>query len=131
MHQSHQADGPRDGRSPQDDADDRWEGADPTDAMVAVVRRSSYDPEALTGGAAEMTRFERVHAAQPGYAGNVVVDLGEGERIVVTLWASEEHASAARTALAPVVRELLGPLERAPSQLLGVGRVISTDLEAE
>ena len=47
---------------------------------------------------------------------------------MITLWASEEHAAAARTALSPVVRELLEPLERAPSQLLGVGRVFRTDL---
>lgn len=96
--------------------------------MMAVVRRSSNDPDALESGRAQMARFERIHAAQPGYAGNVVVDLGDGEWFVVTLWASEEHAAAARTELTPVVRELLEPMERTPSRLLGVGPVVTTDL---
>lgn len=103
-------------------------GPTAADAMIAVVRRSAYDPEALARGQAQMARFERIHAAQPGYAGNVVVDLGDGDRFVVTLWASRQHAAAARTALGPVVRELLEPMERSPSRLLGVGPVVTTDL---
>lgn len=97
--------------------------------MQAVVRQGSYDPDALAASGELMEEFERVHAAQPGYAGNVVVDLGDGERILVTLWDSEQHAAEARPVLGPVVQTLLGPLERAPSQLLGAGPVIRSDLE--
>jgi hypothetical protein len=97
--------------------------------MQAVVRQGYYDPDALAASGELMEEFERVHAAQPGYAGNLVVDLGGGERILVTLWKSERHAAAARSALGPVVRDLLGPLERAPSRLLGAGPVIRNDLE--
>lgn len=96
--------------------------------MQAVVRKTDYDPAALAGGDDRMRQFEHVHAAQPGYAGNAVVDLGDGQRITITLWESKEHAAAARQALGPVVQELLGPLERTPSRLLGVGDVVSTDL---
>lgn len=104
------------------------EGPAAASPMMAVVRHSAYNPDALTRGRGQMAQFERIHTAQPGYAGNIVVDLGDGERFVITLWGSEEQAAAARTALAPVVRDLLEPLERAPSRLLGVGPVITTDL---
>lgn len=96
--------------------------------MQAVVRQASYDPEALASSPELMAEFERAHAAQPGYAGNLVVDLGEGERILVTLWDGEEHAAAARATLGPVVQQLLGPLERVPSRLLGAGPVVRSDL---
>lgn len=98
------------------------------DRMQAVVRQASYDPEALASSPELMAEFERTHAAQPGYAGNLVVDLGEGERILVTLWDSEEHAAEARATLGPVVQQLLGPLERVPSRLLGAGPVVRSDL---
>ena len=96
--------------------------------MRAVIRRAHYHPEALATGQERLTEFERVHAAQPGYAGNLVVDLGGGERLLVTLWASDSEAGAARSQLGPVVQELLGPLERAPSDLVGTGPVIRCDL---
>lgn len=104
------------------------EPAAPPQPMQAVVRQASYDPAALADGGDRMQQFERAHAAQPGYAGNAVVDVGEGERIMITLWESQEHAAAARQALGPLVQELLAPLERTPSRLLGVGDVVATDL---
>jgi hypothetical protein len=97
--------------------------------MQAVVRRAHYDPAALRADPQPMVEFERVHAAQPGYAGNVVVDLGGGERILITLWEDEAAATAARTTIGPVVQELLTPVERAPSELLGAGPVLRSDLE--
>jgi hypothetical protein len=96
--------------------------------MQAVVRKVSYDPKALAEASEQVREFERIHAEQPGYAGNVVVDLGDGERIMITLWETPEDAAAARSALGPVVQELLAPLERAPSHLLGAGEVIRTDV---
>lgn len=123
------SDGVRETQPPDDAARHPLRGGPVTPGRtMAVVRRSSYDTDALARGRAQMARFERIHAAQPGYAGNVVVDLGKGERLVVTLWASEEHAAAARGKLTPVVRELLEPMERTPSRLLGVGPVVTTDL---
>lgn len=100
----------------------------PRGPMQAVVRMTDYDPAALADAGDRMRQFERAHAAQRGYAGNAVVDLGDGERIMITLWESKEHAAAARSALGPVVQELLAPIERTPSRLLGVGEVIATDL---
>lgn len=96
--------------------------------MQAVVRHAHYDPDRLAASRERMEEFERVHSEQPGYAGNVVVDLGGGERILVTLWETERHAAAARSTLGPVVQELLAPIERRPSDLVGVGPVVSTDL---
>jgi hypothetical protein len=104
------------------------DGRDHEAAPVAVVRVASYDPDALRTGRDRMEAFERAHASQPGYAGNLVVDLGGGKRVMVTLWDDPEHAARARDALGPVVREQLGPLEREPSRLLGVGPVQRTDL---
>lgn len=101
---------------------------EPPGRMQAVVRQASYDPEALASSPELMAEFERAHADQPGYAGNLVVDLGEGERILVTLWNSEQDAAAARATLGPVVQRLLGPLERVPSRLLGAGPVVRSDL---
>lgn len=109
--------------SPAEAADDR--GAQ----MQAVVRRAHYEPAALAASAETMAEFERVHAAQPGFAGNIVVDLGDGERLLVTLWEDEGAATAARTTLGPRVQELLGPLENMPSELVGAGPVVRSDLE--
>ncbi len=99
-----------------------------TSPMQAVVRHNVYDPEALAARPDVIDEFDRVHAAQDGYAGSAVIDVGDGERIMVTLWDSEMHAAAARSELGPVVQRLLRPLEREPSRLLGTGPVISTDL---
>lgn len=97
--------------------------------MQAVVRQGHYDPEALTGSQDRMSEFERLHAAQPGYAGNIVVDLGDGERLLVTLWRTDGDAAAARSELGPAVQELLRPLERKPSELVAAGPVVRCDLE--
>jgi len=96
--------------------------------MQAVVRTADYDPERVAASPERIDEFERVHERQPGYAGNVVVDLGGGKRFMITMWQTSEHAAAAREALGPVVGRLLAPLERSPSRLLGVGDVITTDL---
>ena len=66
--------------------------------------------------------------AQPGYVGSVVVDLGEGRRFVLNLWETERRSASAFQVLAPEVGRLLGPLMAAPSQLIGAGPVLSSDL---
>jgi len=96
--------------------------------MYAVMRLNSFDPTLLAASRDKLEEFDRVHAAQPGYVGGVVVDLGEGRRFVLNLWESEERSAAALSVLGPEVGRLLGPLMAGPSELIGVGTVISSDL---
>ena len=98
--------------------------------MYAVARRNHFDPAALARDSERFDEFQRVHAGQPGYAGNLLVDLGDGELFTVTLWDTEEHARAAFSALGPVVQRMLEPLMNAPSELVATGHVLSTDLPA-
>ena len=47
---------------------------------------------------------------------------------MLSLWESEEHSAAALSILGPEVGRLLEPLMSHPSELVGAGTVISTDL---
>jgi hypothetical protein len=96
--------------------------------MYAVLRLNSFDPAKLAVSADRLEEFDRIHAAQPGYVGSVVVDLGAGRRFALNLWETEQHSAAALQILAPEVRRLLGPLMAGPSQLIGAGPTISSDL---
>ncbi|HEX5505306.1 MAG TPA: hypothetical protein VFW96_21995 [Thermomicrobiales bacterium] len=96
--------------------------------MYAIVRESTYDVAKLAQAGAQLAEFQNLHAARPGYRGNVVVDAGEGRRLTVTLWETEDQAAAARAALEPKIRRLLGPLQAGPSRVIGVGGVVATDL---
>ena len=96
--------------------------------MYAVLRLNSFDPVKLAVSADGLEEFDKIHAAQPGYVGSVVVDLGEGRRFVLNLWETEQHGAAALQVLGPEVGRLLGPLMAAPSQLIGAGPVLSSDL---
>ncbi len=97
--------------------------------MYAVVRLNSYDPNNnLADAADQLEQFDKLHAAQPGYAGTVVVDVQTGRRLVLNLWESEEHSAAALSGLGPEVGWVLNPLMSNPSELVGVGTVIFTDL---
>lgn len=100
----------------------------PRGEAYAVLRSTRYDPNALAEASAELQDFQRIHAAQPGYAGNIVIDAGDGTRFTLTLWESEQHAARAREALGPVVQQLLDPLMDEPAQLLAVGNVLASDL---
>jgi hypothetical protein len=60
--------------------------------------------------------------------GSVVVDREEGRRFLLNLWESEEHSAAALSVLGPQVGRLLGPLMSSPSEFIGAGNVISSDL---
>ena len=44
--------------------------------MYSVVRENFYDSGKLSRADKEMKEFQSIHAAQPGYRGNIVVDLG-------------------------------------------------------
>ena len=93
--------------------------------MYAVLRRNTFDPDKLAASAGALKEFDRLHAKQPGFAGAIVVDLGDGRRFAVNLWNGPERARAAVEVLAPVVGRLLVPLMAAPSELLGAGPVLS------
>jgi hypothetical protein len=96
--------------------------------MFAVLRLNTFDPDKLSASEDLMAEFDRIHAAQPGYVGSVVVDLGRGRRFVLNLWDSIEHSQAALSVLVPEVDRLLGPLMSATSEFIGAGEVISSDL---
>ena len=96
--------------------------------MYAIVRDTTYDPTRLAQGSEELAEFQALHARQPGYQGSMMVDAGNGRWLTVNLWESEEHATAARSALVPEVRRLLEPVMAAPSQVIGVGPVVASDL---
>jgi hypothetical protein len=95
--------------------------------MYAVVRLNSFDPIKLAASSV-LEQFDQLHRTQPGYVGTVVVDLQAGRRLVLNLWESEEHSAAALSVLGPEVGRLLEPLMSHPSELVGAGAVISTDL---
>jgi hypothetical protein len=97
-------------------------------ALYAVVRVNTFDLARLAAAAEELGQFDRVHAAQPGYQGGLVVDLQGGRRLVVNLWQSEEHSNQARATLGPQVGRVLDPLLVRPSEFLGAGAVLSADL---
>lgn len=96
--------------------------------MYAVLRINTFDPNKLAESSDKLEEFDQVHSAQVGYIGSIVVELGVGRRFALNLWESEEHSAAALAVLGPEVGRLLGPLMSGPSELLGVGTVISSDL---
>jgi hypothetical protein len=93
--------------------------------VYAILRINSYEPGALAAGTDRMAEFDRLHAAQPGFIGSAVVDLGGGRRFVLNLWDSVEASRAGLRVLAPEVERLLVPLMSAPSQFLGAGPILS------
>jgi hypothetical protein len=96
--------------------------------MYSVVRENFYDAGKLPRADDEMKEFHSIHAAQPGYRGNIVVDLGGAHMLIVNLWESESTAHAAREALEPDIQRLLVPLMTKPSHLVGAGQVMVNDV---
>jgi hypothetical protein len=99
--------------------------------MHAVLRINTYDPAKLAEHPDQLAEFDRIHAAQTGYLGTVEVDLGQGRRFLLNLWDTDEHRQAGLAALGPAVERLVNPLLSAPSELIGVGEVISTGLHPD
>ena len=95
--------------------------------MFSIARLNSFDPIKLAASPA-LEQFDQIHRTQPGYVGAIVVDLQAGRRLVLNLWESEEHSAAALSVVGPEVGRLLEPLMSHPSELVGAGTVISTDL---
>jgi len=96
--------------------------------MRAVLRLNTFDEDLLTQSADQLSEFDRIHAEQPGFAGNMTIDLGGGRRVVLNLWQSEAAQRAGLEVLAPVVERLVNPLLVAPSELIGEGDVVSMAL---
>ena len=99
--------------------------------MYAVARETTYIPGAPVFRSPEFLEFQEAHAKRPGYRGTVVVDVGEGRYVTLTLWQTADDMNAAREALSPIVQRLLEPLMMAPSVLLGTGPVVVNDLVAD
>jgi len=96
--------------------------------MYAIIRKNTYDPAKLAHAGPALAEFQALHAAQPGYAGSIDIDAGEGQRIVVNLWQTEQDARAGLAVLVPHLQRLLEPLMAGPSQLVGFGEVAASDL---
>ena len=96
--------------------------------MYAVVRDTTYDLDKLAQGRERLEEFQAMHARQPGYRGAIVVDAGNGRWLTVNLWETQEHSSVALPALVPEVQRLLEPMMAGPSQLIGSGPVLLSDL---
>ena len=99
--------------------------------MYAVIRETTYPPDAPLAERPEFKASQDRHAALPGYRGTIVTDLGSGRHITVTLWDTADHMNAARDAVGPTVRELIEPLMTAPTKLLGTGEVAYSDIPGE
>jgi hypothetical protein len=96
--------------------------------MFATVRETTFDPEKVRHGQAQMDEFFALRDRQPGFAGAVVVDAGDGRRLTLSLWESEAQAEAARAVLEPESQRLLDPLATVPGRFLARGPVLRTDL---
>ncbi len=96
--------------------------------MYAIIRKNTYDPSNLADAGSVLAEFRDLHAAQAGYAGSIEVDVGDGQRVVVNFWKTEQDARAGQMVLVPHVQRMLEPLMAGPSQLLGAGEVAASDL---
>jgi hypothetical protein len=95
--------------------------------MHAVVRETFYPADLELADEPAFREFQAEHARQPGYRGTIVVALGNGRHITVTLWNTAEDMHAAREALGPTVGRLLEPMMTSSSHLLGTGPVVVKD----
>ena len=97
--------------------------------MYAIVRENIYDPTKLKQGLDRLSEFQTLHARQPGFRGTIVVDAGDGRWLTVNLWQTTEHAAAALPALIPEVQRLLEPMMAEPSQVVGAGPVVMSEIK--
>jgi hypothetical protein len=96
-------------------------------AVHAVLRINSFDETKLADAQEDVREFDRIHATQPGFLGNITVDLGEGRRFVLNVWRSAEDAQAGLSVLGREVVRLIEPLMSSPSEIIGTGTIISSD----
>src|SRR6266545_1965600 len=96
--------------------------------MYAVIRKATFDEKKLAQSQRQMQEFDAIHTAQPGYRGNLVVDAGSGNMVIVNLWASAADAQAAMKVLTPAVQRLIDPFTTSPGEVVGAGEVARQDL---
>lgn len=96
--------------------------------MYGIVRVNPVDPAKMASAEEDLAEFQALHSAQPGYAGSLLMDIGGDRQLVVNLWESEQHARRALPAMVPEVGRVLEPLLTGPSQLVGEGVVLRSDL---
>ena len=94
--------------------------------MYAIVRLNSFDPIKLDASPA-LEKFDQIHRSQPGYVGTMVVDLQAGRRLV-SICGKARSTARQRCPSSGPRSGLLEPLMSHPSELIGAGTVISTDL---
>ena len=82
--------------------------------MYAIARINSFDETRLAAADESLSAFDKLHAAQPGFLGSVVVDSMNGRRLVVNLWQSEKQATAGLSVLRPEVERVLTSAEIEP-----------------
>jgi hypothetical protein len=95
--------------------------------MHAIVRSYQYDPKDRSSARRAAADSQALHAAQPGYAGSLVIDDGKA-LTAVNLWESEQAAAANREAIGAQVRRLIAPFVASSSQIIAVGEVTTCDL---
>jgi hypothetical protein len=96
--------------------------------VYAIIRLNTFDPDKLASAAQDLADFDRIHAAQPGFRGSLLVSLDERRRLAVNLWDDSAASRVGLSVLGPHVARLLVPIMSEPSQLVGAGEVISMDL---
>ena len=96
--------------------------------MFARVRETTFDSDKLSQGGAQLDEFFALQDRQPGFAGRVRVDAGDGRMLTLDLWESEAQATAARAVLRPEADRLVTPLYAAPLRVIAQGPVLRNDL---
>jgi len=98
--------------------------------MYAVIRESTLRPEAQGQYAAALKEFAAIRAQQPGYRSSVTIDAGDGRRVSVVLWESEQAQATSAPVLQPQAERLMGALWSSPSHIVYQGLVVADDLTA-
>jgi hypothetical protein len=96
--------------------------------MQAVLRLNTFRTDSLPEAVEALSELEQQHTDKEGYVGTLTVDLGQGRFFVANVWDNEEHRLAGLRALGPVVDQLINPLLSGPSELIGVGAVLPSNL---
>ena len=96
--------------------------------MYAVVRETNYSADKPIHRSQPFREFQQEHSRLRGSQGTIVVDVGSGRFITLSLWQTLEDMTAAREAMGPVVERLLNPLMTSPAKLLGTGAVVLDDI---
>jgi heme-degrading monooxygenase HmoA len=96
--------------------------------MYAVIRAVTLRAGDQAGYADAHKEFATLRAQQPGYRGTISVDAGDGRRMAIAFWESDEVAAAASSILAPHAERLLGPHWAVPATIVHQGPVVEDDL---